>query len=72
MQLIKDIVKFKNKVNNEKMIKINNEKRIHASFRRLKYELLKTLGVFYMIEKIPGIKIREPFKPMHNRSKKRN
>jgi len=54
------------------MIKINNEKMIHASFRRLKYELLKTLGVFYMIEKIPGIKIREPFKTMHNRSKKLN
>ena len=54
------------------MIKINNEKMIQASFRRLKYELLKTLGVFYMIEKIPGIKIREPFKPMYNRSKKRN
>lgn len=46
--------------------------RLASSFRRFQFEVVKSLGVFLLIEKIPGFKIKEPWNKLYQRSKKKS
>jgi len=50
-----------------KVMKTN--KRLAAACRRLRFEAVKSLGIFWLIEKIPGLKIKEPWNTLYIRSK---
>ncbi len=47
-----------------------SSKKSEATCRRFKFELSKALGVFWMIDKIPWLKIKEPYGRMYRRTKK--
>lgn len=53
---------------NNKVI-INEDTRLAATCRRLKFDTIKVIGIFWLIEKIPGIKIKEPWKTLYKRQK---
>ena len=46
---------------------INKHKRLKASCRRLKFELLKSIGIFYIIDKVPHLNIKEPWRKLYKR-----
>jgi len=48
---------------------INKHKRGEAACRRLQFEVVKMLGVFWLIERIPGLKIKEPWNKLYKRQK---
>jgi len=48
---------------------INRYTRLAAACRRLKFETAKVIGVFWVIEKLPTLKIREPWNTLYKRSK---
>jgi len=53
---------------NTKMI--NEYKRLAAVCRRFQFEAIKSLGIFWLIEKMPWLKIKEPWKTLYERANK--
>ena len=51
-------------------MKINNILRLAASWRRFKFLVFKTIGFFWLIERIPCIQIKEPYNKLYQREKK--
>lgn len=49
---------------------INEYKRLEAACRRFKFEAVKAIGVFWIIEKIPCLKIKEPWGKLYKRANK--
>ena len=49
---------------------INEHKRLEAACRRFKFEALKSIGIFWLIEKIPHLKIKEPWDKLYKRANK--
>jgi hypothetical protein len=47
----------------------NQFKRLAAVNRRFKYEIIKLLGIFWLIEKIPFLKIKESWDKLYKREK---
>ena len=50
---------------------INNEIKLAAVCRRFQFELIKSIGIFWLIEKCK-LSIKEPWKTLYERSKKQN
>lgn len=44
--------------------------RLAAACRRFQFETIKSLGIFWLIEKIPGLMIKEPWRKLYERSKR--
>lgn len=49
---------------------INERKRLAATCRRFKFEAIKSLGIFWLINKTPWLRLKEPWNKMYNRSRK--
>ena len=49
---------------------INEHKRLAAACRRFKFEAIKSLGIFWLIEKTPWLNIKEPWKTLYKRANK--
>ncbi len=49
---------------------INQEKRIQANCRRLKFEVLKSIGIFWIIDNICFLKLKEPWNKLYKRENK--
>jgi len=47
---------------------IDKHVRLQAACRRLKFELAKLFGVFWLIEITPFLKIKEPWNKLYKRS----
>ena len=47
---------------------INEFTRLEAVCRQLKFEMIKSLGIFWLIEKMPWLKIKEPWNKLYKRS----
>jgi hypothetical protein len=43
--------------------------RLAAAIRRLNFQFVKSIGVFWLIERIPSLTIKEPYNKMYQRSK---
>jgi len=50
-------------------MKIDQKTRLAASCRRLQFELSNLLGLFWIIEKTPGLYIQQPWREMYRRKK---
>jgi len=46
---------------------LNKYTRLGVTCRRFTFEMIKSLGIFWLIEKIPGIKIKEPWNKLYKR-----
>jgi hypothetical protein len=46
---------------------INKHKKLEAACRRFKFEAVKSIGIFWLIEKIPRLKIKEPWSKLYKR-----
>ena len=46
---------------------INKFTRLDAACRRFKFELIKSLGIFWLIEKMPWFNIKEPWNKLYKR-----
>jgi len=53
-------------------VSINEYTRLAAAWRQLQFEFIKTIGIFWLIEKIPGLKIKAPWDKLYKRSKRNN
>ena len=49
---------------------INEHTRLAAAFRRFQFECIKALGMFWLIDKISWLNIKEPWNRLYKRSKK--
>jgi len=49
---------------------INEHKRLAAACRRFQFEAIKSIGIFWLIEKTPWLKIKEPWNTLYKRSNK--
>ena len=49
---------------------INEHKRLEAACRRFKFEALKAIGIFWLIDKIKGLEIKEPYNTLYKRANK--
>tara|TARA_R110000744_G_C18873947_1_gene505726 strand:+ start:57 stop:209 length:153 start_codon:yes stop_codon:yes gene_type:complete len=49
---------------------INDNKRIEAAYRRFKFEALKAVGIFWVIENVLHLGIKEPWNKLYKRSNK--
>ena len=49
---------------------INEHKRLDAACRRFKFETVKAMGIFWLIEKLPFLKIKEPYNKLYKRAKR--
>lgn len=49
---------------------ITPQTRLAAACRRLQFEVVKSLGIFWLIEKIPWLKIKEPWGKLYKRTKR--
>ena len=47
----------------------NEQLRLAVLCRRLKFEVLKSIGLFYLIDKIYFLKIKEPWNTLYKRTK---
>ena len=52
------------------MIMLNRNKRLDATCRRLIFETIKAIGIFWIIDKITWLKIKEPWNKLYKRSVK--
>ena len=50
---------------------ITPQSRLAAACRRLQFEVIKSIGIFWLIEKTPGIKIKDPWNKFYQRSKRK-
>ena len=48
---------------------INEHKRLEAACRRFKFEALKAIGLFWLIDKIPFLNIKQPWEKLYRRTK---
>lgn len=48
---------------------ITLQTRLTAACRRLQFEAIKSLGIFWLIEKTPWLKIKEPWNKLYQRTK---
>lgn len=46
---------------------INEFTRLEAACRRFKFEAIKSFGVFWLIERIPWLKLKEPWNKLYKR-----
>ena len=51
---------------------INEYKRLDAACRRFTFESLKAIGIFWLIEKIPWLNIKEPWNKLYKRANRGN
>ena len=49
---------------------MNDHLRLAAACRRLQFEVLKVIGIFWIINKIHWLNIKEPFNTLYKRSNK--
>ncbi len=49
---------------------INEYKRLETACRRFKFEAVKAIGIFWIINKIPWLNIKEPWKTLYKRAVK--
>jgi len=49
---------------------ITPQTRLAAAWRRFQFEATKSLGIFWLIEKIPWLKIKEPWNKLYQRAKR--
>lgn len=49
---------------------ILKQARLAASCRRFQFEVIKSLGIFWLIEKTNFLKLKEPWNKLYKRSKK--
>jgi len=49
---------------------ITPQTRLAAACRRFQFELFKSIGIFWLIEKTPWLKIKEPWNTLYKRAKK--
>lgn len=49
---------------------VSRSARLAAACRRFQFEAIKSLGIFWLIEKIPGLIIKEPWRKLYERSKR--
>jgi len=49
---------------------INEHIRFAAALRRFQFECIKSLGVFWLIERIPWLNIKEPWNKLYKRANK--
>ena len=50
---------------------VNKYTRIEAAKRRVAFEYLKAIGIFWLISRIPGLEIKQPYRKMYLRTKSR-
>ena len=48
-------------------MKINRDMRLAAACRRLQFEVVKLFGIFWIIERIHWLKIKEPWNTLYRR-----
>ena len=48
---------------------INEHKRLEATCRRFKFKVIKAIGIFWIIEHIPYLNIKEPWNKLYKRTK---
>jgi len=48
---------------------LNEHKKLAAACRRFQFEAIKTLGIFWLIDKIPFLNIKQPWKKLYRRTK---
>ncbi len=53
-------------------MQIIKTKRAESACRRFIFESVKSIGVYWLISKIPGLQIKEPWKKLYSRSKRNN
>ena len=46
---------------------ITESTRLKAACRRFQFEVIKSLGIFWLIKKIPWLKIKEPWNRLYER-----
>ena len=44
-------------------------KRLQDSLRRLMFEVIKSLGIFWLIERMPWLRIKEPWNNLYKRDR---
>lgn len=49
---------------------INEQRRMFASCRRFTFESLKSIGIFWIIDKVEWLRIKEPWNKLYERTKK--
>ena len=49
---------------------IDYQKRLKAAGRRFVFEFSKSLGIFWLIQKIPCLYIKQPWKRLYERTNK--
>lgn len=49
---------------------INEYTRLAASCRRFKFDVTKSIGIFWLIDKIPGLSLKEPWRTLYEREVK--
>ena len=49
---------------------ITPQTRLAAACRRFQFEVIKSLGIFWLIEKTPYLKIKEPWSKLYKRAKR--
>ena len=48
---------------------INEQTRLAAACRRFKFEVIKSIGIFWLIDRISFLKIKEPWNTLYKRTK---
>ncbi len=51
---------------------INMQRRLAVVCRQLQFEAAKSMGVFWLIKKMPGGKIKEPWNKLYKKHKHKN
>ena len=51
---------------------IDHQKRLQAACRRFAFEFSKSLGMFWLIQKIPCLYIKQPWKRLYERTNNKN
>jgi len=49
---------------------ITPQTRLAAACRRFQFEAIKSLGIFWLIEKTPWLKIKEPWNKLYKRARR--
>ena len=44
--------------------------RLAALCRRLRFESARSIGILWLIERIPGLRIKEPYRTLYNRERR--
>ena len=49
---------------------VTQQTRLASACRRFQFEVVKSLGIFWLIEKTPWLKIKEPWDKFYQRTKR--